>query len=358
MQDIHFHYQHWFLQCFALVLLFLTLSAACSAREKRDVIRLVNGDRITCEIIKLEKGYLYVKPEYADGTVAMDWSKIASITSSQSFVVADNAGKRYSGTLQSKAEANAPHELQLQVTNSSTSHVIDAKEVVQIHPTDTIFWQNLHGGVNAGLNYAKQQNRTQYNFQTNAAFERTKWQVTANYESSFSGGGNLSDLRNDLRLNVIRQLLSPRNFYLGLADFLQSDEQQLDLRTTFGGALGHRFRYTNNSFIAAYGGAVWNRERYSSEATTNRTGDSAEAVLATQVNFFKFKTTDILADARLYPSLTDQGRVRFDLNTSLKLRLAKDLYWNFGYYLNFDSRPPDTLPKTDFGSTSGLGWSF
>jgi hypothetical protein len=46
------------------------------------------------------------------------------------------------------------------------------------------------------------------------------------------------------------------------------------------------------------------------------------------------------------------------LNTSLKLRTAKDLYWNFSYYLNVDSRPPQGLPRTDYGSTSSLGWTF
>ena len=155
----------------------------------------------------------------------------------------------------------------MQVTGSSPSKLVPAKEVVEIHTTDTGFWQNLHGGLDVGLNYSKQQNRTQYNFQSNALFERTKWFTTANYESSFSGGGNISDLRNEVRLNVIRQLLSPRNFYGGLADFLQSDEQQLNLRTTLGGALGHMFSYTNNNFIIAYAGADWNGERYFSEAT-------------------------------------------------------------------------------------------
>jgi hypothetical protein len=175
---------------------------------------------------------------------------------------------------------------------------------------------------------------------SNALFERTKWSAAADYQSSFSGGGDISNLRNDLQLTGIRQLRSPRNFYAGIADFLQSNEQQLDLRTTLGGAIGHIFSKTNNSFIAMYGRVDWNRERYSSEATVGRTGDSAEVVLGTQLNFFRSETTNLLVDARVYPSLTDLGRTRFDLNTSLKLRIAKDLYWRFGYYLNVDSRPP------------------
>jgi hypothetical protein len=344
--------------CVLLVSLFFFLSGVGFARAKKDVLQFTNGDRITCEIIKLEKGYLYVKLEYADGTVAFDWSKIDHVESPQRFVVADKEGKRYTGTLQSEVEGKPPGEMEVKVVEPSTSQMLEGKDVVQIHRTDTTFWQNLHGGLDAGLNYAKQQNRTQYNFQSNALFERTKWTAAANYESSFSGGGDITDLRNDLSLSVTRQLFSPRNFYMGLADFLQSDEQQLDLRTTLGGAVGHMFSYTNNNFIGAYGGVDWNRERYSSAATTDRTGNSAEAVLGLQVNFFRFKTTNILTNARLYPSLTDLGRVRFDLNTSLKLRLAKDLYWKFGYYLNYDSRPPQDLPKTDYGSTSSLGWTF
>jgi uncharacterized protein DUF481 len=359
MQDLRAHFERRFSHYFVwYVLLLLTLSTVCCAREKKDVMQFTNGDRITCEIVKLEKGYLYVKLEYADGTVAIDWSKITRIESPQKFVVADKAGERYTGSLESVGGAQATEEPEVKVTGPTTSQIISSKEVVQIHRTDNTFWQNLHGGMDAGLNVSKQQNRTQYNFQSNATFERTKWLAGANYESSFSGGGGISDLRNDLRLNVTRQLLSPRNFYEGLADFLQSNEQQLDLRTTWGGAVGHMFSYTNHSFIAAFGGADWNRERYSSEATVGRTGNSAEAILGTQINLFRFKTTNILADARLFPSLTDLGRVRFDLNTSLKFKLAKDLYWKFGYYLNFDSRPPQNLPKSDYGSTSSLGWTF
>jgi len=304
---------------------------------------------------------LYVKLEYVDGTVAMDWSKIARVESSQDFVVADKGGRRYKGSLRSAAEGTNPEkpkELQVQVSGKSASEVVSGKEIVEIDRTDNTFWQNLHGGLDAGLNFAKQQSRTQYNFQANALFQRTKWSTSANFQSSFSGGGDVSNLRNDLKLNGTRQLRSPRNFYLGLAEFLQSNEQQLKLRSTVGGALGHVFSSTNNSFVTGYGGVVWNREHYSSEATVGQTGDSGELVLGTQLNFFRFKTTNILATANVYPSMTDLGRVRFDLNTSLKLRIAKDLYWNFGYYLNVDSRPPSNLPKTDYGSTSSVGWTF
>jgi hypothetical protein len=363
MQSLRFNHPLPFNCCFALLLGLLVpvLTGVCAARQRKDVLQFTNGDRITCEIMRLDKGYLYVRLPYAQGEVGFDWTQVAHVESAEHFVVADNTGKRYTGTLQKAADATAPgeaEEMKVQVTGPSTSEVLSGKDVVKIDRTDTGFWQNLHGNLNGGLNYSKAQNRTQFNFQSNTSFQRTKWSMAANYQSSFSGGGDLSDLRNDLQLNGMRQLLSPHNFYMGLAEFLQSNEQQLDLRATFGGALGHVFSQSNNAFIIGYAGVIWNREQYSSQATVDRTGDSAEAIFGTQVNFFRFRTTSIVTDADVYPSLTDLGRVRFNLNTSMKLRVAKRLDWTLGYFLNYDSRPPQNLPKSDYGTTSGLAWRY
>jgi hypothetical protein len=362
MQDMGIHNHQRFSRCgVLLVLLFLTLSAVCSARARKDILQFTNGDRITCEIIRLDQGYLYVRLPYARGEIGFDWSQVAHVESAERFVVADKTGKRYTGTLQRAPEGNAPAEpgkMEVEVKDASTSQVLPGKDVVEIDRTDISFWQNLHGNLNGGLNYAKQQNRTQFDFQSNTAFQRTAWSMAANYQSSFSGGGNLSDLRNDLQLTGMRQLRSPRNFYIGLAEFLQSNEQQLNLRMTFGGGLGHVFSHTNNTFINGYTGLIWNREQYSSAATVGRTGDSAEAVFGTQANFFRFRTTSVVTSAQVFPSLTDLGRVRVNLNTSLKLRVATRLDWTFTYFLNFDSRPPQNLNKSDYGSTSGLAWRY
>lgn len=341
-----------------LLLLLLFLTGVCSARQRKDVLQFTNGDRITCEIMRLDKGLLYVRLPYARGEVGFDWSQIAQVESAEMFVVADKTGKRYTGTLQEAPNGNEAAEAQVQVTGSSSTQVVPVKEVVEIDRTDTGFWQNLHGDLNGGLNYSKQQSRTQFNFQSNSLFQRTKWSMAANYQANFSGGGNLSSLRNDLQLNSMRQLRSPQNFYMGLAEFLQSDEQHLHLRMTVGGALGHVFVHSDSAFINGYGGVIYNREQYSSEATVGRTGDSAEAVFGTQMNVYRFRATDIVTTAQLYPSLTDQGRVRFDLNTSMKLRVAKRLDWTFGFFVNLDSRPPQNLPKSDYGSTSGLSWRY
>jgi len=84
--------------------IFLVLAGVCSARERKDVLLFTNGDRITCEIMRLDKGMLYVRLPYARGEVGFDWSQIAQVESAESFVVADKRGKRYTGILQKVAD--------------------------------------------------------------------------------------------------------------------------------------------------------------------------------------------------------------------------------------------------------------
>jgi hypothetical protein len=74
-------------------LLFLTLlTVPLEARPKKDVIRFKNGDHWTCEIKKLDHGYLYVGLDYVDGDVSIDWREVASLESPQQFVVIDLNG--------------------------------------------------------------------------------------------------------------------------------------------------------------------------------------------------------------------------------------------------------------------------
>jgi len=216
----------------------------------------------------------------------------------------------------------------------------------------------LHGSIDSGLNYTKQQNRVQYNFDSSVIYAKPLWSAGADLGSSFSGGGSAENLRVDLQTKVARQLRSPRNLYMGLLGFQHIGEQDLDLRTTLGGAVGHNFQMTNNSLVAAYIGADWNSEHYGNEATSGQTGNSAEAVVGTNLSFFRFRTTNFIVNTQVYPSLTDLGRVRLDLNAAVKLRLAKRLYWSLSYYLNYDSRPPQNLNGTDFGSAASIGWKF
>ncbi len=77
---------------------FLVLTIFCpwaEARDKIDVIVMKNGDRITCEIKRLEKGQLSIKTDYTIGTILVDWKEVTRVESQQRFQVEDEAGELY-----------------------------------------------------------------------------------------------------------------------------------------------------------------------------------------------------------------------------------------------------------------------
>src|ERR1022692_5055093 len=85
------------------VLLFV---APLFGREKRDVIVMKNGDRLTCEIKGLNSGVLYVSLDYILGTSSVQWSKVHHLESSQIFIVKTEGGLVYTGTLSTSDLAN------------------------------------------------------------------------------------------------------------------------------------------------------------------------------------------------------------------------------------------------------------
>jgi hypothetical protein len=339
-------------------LFLIVFSPTCWARDKKDVVVFANGDRMTCEIMQLQKGYLYVRLANGEGTIAVDWTKVVRIESQYHFIVTNGRGERFISTLKDVASEGSPNTFEVQVTGSSKTEFIPSLEIVALQQNDHEFWTNLHGSIDSGLNYTKQQNRVQYNFDSSANYVKPLWSAGADLSSSFSGGGSAQSLRLDLQTRVVRQLRSPRNVYMGLAGFQHNGEQELNLRTTWGGAVGHNFQMTNNSVVVGYVGADWNNEHYADEPTSDQIENSAEAIIGAQLNFFRFRTTNFLMNTQVYPSLTDPGRVRLDLNAAVKLRLARRLYWSVSYYLNYDSRPPQNLNGTDFGSAASIGWKF
>jgi hypothetical protein len=153
-------------------------------------------------------------------------------------------------------------------------------------------------------------------------------------------------------------MVTDKWFTAGIADFLNSRQQELSLRSTFGGGLGRRLLQTEHTRLALIGGAAYTHETYSPHAAGSDERSNAEAFVALRFSTFRFRTLMIGASSSIYPSLSDPGRVRFVTNADLKIELVRNLYWKFHAYENFDNLPPVNAPRNDFGTSSSLGWSF
>jgi hypothetical protein len=73
---------------------------------------------------------------------------------------------------------------------------------------------------------------------------------------------------------------------------------------------------------------------------------------------FSSSKTSLDFTAAVLPALSDPGRVRFNTNASYYIKIVSNLKWNLSFYGNWDNRPPPGFSGSDYGTSSGLSWTF
>ena len=117
--------------------------------SKTDIVTLLNGDKITCEIKELRAGKLRVKTDDM-GTVYIEWEKIASVRARQKFEVELQFGSLYYGSL---GLAEDPRKMT--VTGDSLKFELFRAYVVHLTPIKDTFLDRLDGSINLGADYTK-----------------------------------------------------------------------------------------------------------------------------------------------------------------------------------------------------------
>ena len=156
--------------------------------------------------------------------------------------------------------------------------------------------------------------------------------------------------------NDFRYLLGDRWYANTSQDFLNSDEQSLDLRTTIGGGGGRYLLRSASQYLALGGGLAWTREDYTDPAIATK--DSGEAYIGTEFMTEKLKIADLVTRFNYYPSLTIDDRYRINYTFDLDFNLPGDWYIRVSLFENFDSQPPAGLSKNDWGWSNAFGFKF
>jgi len=164
--------------------------------------------------------------------------------------------------------------------------------------------------------------------------------------------------RNSLTTNA--QHLSRWNnwYYTGVADFLQSTEQSIQLQTNLSAGIGRYIKNTNHAKISVFSGLAWQNTGYSQSADFQQTQNIAAAMVGTSVKFFKFKQTNLDIYGVAFPALSQPGRAYFSTNVTYYVKLFGKLNWNTSFYGNWDNQPPAHFSSSDYGTSSGLGLTF
>ena len=112
---------------------------------------------------------------------------------------------------------------------------------------------------------------------------------------------------------------------------------------------------SNTARISVLGGFAWQNTNYQQNIVSQ---NLASGLIVADVQFFRFNKTNGDLTAVLLPVVSDPGRVKFNMKATYYVKLRGNLSWDVSFYGNWDNRPPKNLSGSDYGSSSGLSWTF
>ena len=328
--------------------LFAFIGTAGVAYGATDVVTLTNGDKLVGEIKGVDKDVLTIETDYSDSDFKIEWEKVASIESTRLFLVETFDGQRLSGSL----KADPAQKMVVQVGTTT----VKLADVSLLQPFERSFWARFDMGLDFGYSMTRANSAKQLSLGTNLSY-RDEQHADSLFANVFRNSQeNAPETQRWEIGNDFRRLLGTRWYINTTQDFLNTEEQGLDLRTTIGGGGGRYLMRSSSQHLALGGGLAWTNEDYTDP--TLATKNSAEAYLGTEFMTEKLKITDLITRFTYYPSLTISDRYRLSFRFDLDFNLPGDWYLRFGLFDNYDSLPPTGFSKNDYGWSNAFGFKF
>ena len=176
----------------ALIALILLCACPLFGKRKDDVVVMMNGDKFTGEIKSLQHGELVFSSGYMKDSVHLDWNKVKTLQSQDTFIVSLTNGTRVTGVIAKDAttvdDSGDSRDVKV-VMNGSTVELTTA-EVIAIDQQETSFWNQLTGSIDYGFGFASGNQETNSSLGANVAFRTTKNSIELATSSQFGSQTN------------------------------------------------------------------------------------------------------------------------------------------------------------------------
>jgi putative salt-induced outer membrane protein YdiY len=231
-------------------------------------------------------------------------------------------------------------------------------EVIAVGQRESSLWNQLTGSVNYGFGFSSGNKQANSSLAADVAFRTTKNSVQLATSSQFESQTNAESTNRITFDSQYARMLINHWLAAGLFSLLKSNQQDLQLRSTYGAGIGRKLVQTDRTSFTLIGGAAYSHEDYVPEPGFQPIHNNAESLLGVTFSTFRFKTLNLKSQTLLFPSLSDPGRLRLSSQSNLRIELIRNFNWNLQLYENYDTRPPINAPKNDLGVTTSIGWTF
>jgi len=322
------------------------------AWQRTDVITLDNGDRITGEIRGSSRGKLQLRTT-ALGTIDIKWEHVVAVESDKVLEIEMSSGARYFGSVQPSDEQE-----KLEVSNPAGDTALETQQVASVRPIGRSFWRRFDGSLDLGMSATQASSQLEYSLNLKNEIGGTRNRFSTNIVSSVKKvEDETTTNRQQLDASWIRDMRWAQWFSIVMGSLQHNDELNLDFRSTVGGGVGRYILQSSRHSWAVFGSGLFSQERYAGDDST----PNGEVAAGTSLQIFIYGDHDIDLNTsfQVIPSLTDAGRVRMSLNSSISYELFRDFYLGLNVFDQYDSRPPQTgAEKNDVSVTTSIGYKW
>ena len=328
----------------------VVVSSVVVAQGRTDIVFLANGDRITGEVTRLERGRLEFKTDDV-GTLYLEWDNLRSVVTMRTVEVMTADGRLFLGSLGQAADRT------IAVVGTEGTVSLQMPDVTQINVIGRGFWRKLDGSIDLGYSYTKSSGVSQLNLNTDTIWRRPASQarLTASATETQTEGGEADD-RASLEAAYIRYPWR-RWFYVGAARFESNESLGLELRSQVAAGVGPRLVNSNRAQLQIGGGLALNDER----GVDVEPVQNLEGLLTFQMSYYTYDRpkTNVDITMQYFPSLSNRGRQRLQLDAGVKREFFKDFFLSLNVFDTYDSRPPNPEADTnDVGVVTSIGWTY
>ena len=319
--------------------------------QRTDIVTLNNGDRITGEVSSLDRGRLEYKTD-DQGTLYIEWDKVATVTAAGQFEVGTSDGRRFVGSLRTDPNRT------LVVVEAVGVVSLQMAEVTVITQIGRSFWTKLDGSIDAGFSYTRSSDIAQLNLNSSTVYRRPSFEgrLTASATATQTTDEEERDDRGTLQLSYLRYR-GARWFVGGAVGVETNESLGIELRSQVSLAVGQRLINSNRAQLTLGGGLSFNNEQgIDGDATEN-----LEAVMTFRTSYYAYvyPRTNLDVGLQYFPSLSNFGRQRIQFDTSVRRELWKDVFLAVNVFDSFDSDPPSAdADKNDVGVVLSFGVSY
>jgi putative salt-induced outer membrane protein YdiY len=326
--------------------LFFLVSSAVA-----DEVRLTNGDRLTGEIVTMEKDFLTLRTAYA-GELKINWQDVICVASERELTVRLKNGE----VLMGRPICPGDGTVQIVGVRIGESAEIPLDELDAINPSPPPPAITYKGSVAGGGSISSGNSDDAFaNLSADFRARSERHRLTLGGRYNYGETDNEITTRNALGRIKYDFFIKKALYAYAHALFESDDFRDLNLQSAMGAGLGYQiFDTERTSLFSEAGVSYFNKDfdMAEDESYTSARGSVGinYAIVPERVNFFLLH--------EFYQSLEDSDEYYFLADQGLRFTLYRNFFASFELIYSYDRQPSPGSKNADTLYIATLGYDF